>query len=372
MASLQIRNGTYYAVFSISGRKKWKKIGKCQPAQAKRIKHQMEIEFLNNNFGIFDVKPIAFAEFVPIYLEKIKTTKAERTVKTEAVLLKNLTTFFGDQRLMTINKGDIENYRDQRVEQVKDRTVNLELTALSCLFKKAIEMKYLAKLPWEKSLKVKVRDQIEIQPLTVEEIDRLKAICSPWLYPFVVLELHSGMRKSEALWLEWDQVDFNRRVIKLYNKPGFKLKNLKRRDIPIDDDLLEVLQHHFQYYPKLNATKRDATAYLPRQEHQKRWVFCHLDGSRVQDIKTAFKNACKKAELEGTRIHDLRHTFASHLVMQGVSMKAVQELLGHQSIKITMDIYAHLEPEHIMASVNRLPYRSVRESKVIQFPVEKI
>jgi len=57
--------------------------------------------------------------------------------------------------------------------------------------------------------------------------------------------------------------------------------------------------------------------------------------------------------------------------MEGVSLKAIQELLGHRSINITMDIYGHMTPEHIRASVNRLPYRNIKESKVIPFPMER-
>jgi site-specific recombinase XerD len=70
-------------------------------------------------------------------------------------------------------------------------------------------------------------------------------------------------------------------------------------------------------------------------------------------------------ESENISPHVLRHTFASHLIMAGVNLKAVQTLLGHKSIKITMDIYGHLTPEHLEASINRLPYRRKAHGKVI-------
>jgi len=372
MASLQNKKGVWYGIISLRRRrKKWVKIGRCSKTLAEKILTKMEYDIISGNFGLLVIKPIGFADFAPIYLEKIQKTKAPKSCLNERGFLKNLTAYFGNKNLASITKEDVENYRDLRLDKVKSRTVNLELIALSSLLKKAIEMKHLEKLPWNKIPMVKVRDARGTNFLSVEQVNRLKEASSPWLYPFVCLALHSGMRLNEMLWLEWSQIDFERRVIRLQNKPGFTIKNLRPREIPIDDDLYEVLQHHFAFYPRINALKKNAQAYSPRQERQQHWVFCHRDGSRLKNFKTSFRNALQRAGIQGIRKHDLRHTFASHLTMEGVSLKAIQETLGHKSINITMDIYGHLTPEHIRASVNRLPYRSLRESKVIPFPLEK-
>lgn len=76
-------------------------------------------------------------------------------------------------------------------------------------------------------------------------------------------------------------------------------------------------------------------------------------GKAVQDIRTGFIGACKRAGIENFRFHDLRHTFASQLVMKGANLKEVQELLGHKDIKMTMR-YAHLSQESKKKAVNLL------------------
>jgi len=83
------------------------------------------------------------------------------------------------------------------------------------------------------------------------------------------------------------------------------------------------------------------------------WVFCKKNGERYGNVRKAFEGARKRAGIVDFRFHDLRHTFASHLVMSGVDLKTVQELLGHKSFEMTLR-YAHLSPEHKKAALDIL------------------
>jgi len=83
------------------------------------------------------------------------------------------------------------------------------------------------------------------------------------------------------------------------------------------------------------------------------YVFSNEEGEPYGDIKRSFSTALKRAGIENFRFHDLRHTFASHLVMSGVDLKTVQELMGHKTINMTLR-YAHLSPDHKRKAVENL------------------
>ncbi|MFH1116796.1 MAG: site-specific integrase [Pseudomonadota bacterium] len=84
------------------------------------------------------------------------------------------------------------------------------------------------------------------------------------------------------------------------------------------------------------------------------------DGEKYQKMRTGFRNAVKRSRIPHVRFHDLRHTFASHLVMGGVDIRTVQELLGHRDIRMTMR-YSHMAPDHMRKAVSVLDYESEQE-----------
>jgi len=84
-----------------------------------------------------------------------------------------------------------------------------------------------------------------------------------------------------------------------------------------------------------------------------KYVFSNRDGHPFKDIKKGFSSDLKRAGIKDFRFHDLRHTFGSHLVMQGVGLRTVQQLMGHKEIRMTMH-YSHLSPEYVQKAVKRL------------------
>lgn len=144
------------------------------------------------------------------------------------------------------------------------------------------------------------------------------------LLPAVILSLNTGLRKGELFTLEWGDIDLERRVLEVRSANA---KNGKSRFVPLNDRAMEALEKW-----KSQTSARGLIFPSPRT------------GEKMVDCDKAWALALKKAQIENFRWHDMRHDFASKLVMAGVDLNTVRELLGHADIKMTLR-YAHLAPE---------------------------
>jgi integrase len=172
--------------------------------------------------------------------------------------------------------------------------------------------------------KVKKPEQANgrVRYLSEDEIKRLYECCkNKRLKLFITIALNTGMRKSEILGLKWSDVDLDNGFIHLEDS-----KSGERADIYI------------------NQTVKDALKYYPRESEE---IF------GVKDVKKSFHNLLEKAGITNFHIHDLRHTFASHLVMKGVPLATVKELLRHKDLSMTLR-YAHLSHTHKKDALNSL------------------
>jgi integrase len=139
---------------------------------------------------------------------------------------------------------------------------------------------------------------------------------NPTLLSIVTVALETGLRKGELLGLTWDRVDMARGVIRLeVTKSG------KRREVPMRQSVYASL------------------AGLPAPHEGRVWA--------VGNFRTAFQNAVKAAKPDTLfKFHDCRHPFASWYMMRGGSVTALQQILGHATLQMTMK-YAHLSPGHL-------------------------
>lgn len=142
--------------------------------------------------------------------------------------------------------------------------------------------------------------------------------------PMVLVSILTGMRQGELFGLRWQNVDFDRRVITI---EGDDSKSGQTRHIPMNKECFAVMQQWQSQQPNTVL------------------VFTSDDGQPFNNVKKAWANLLKSAGIESFRWHDLRHHFASRLVMAGADLNTVRELLGHSSIAVTLR-YAHLAHEH--------------------------
>ena len=275
-------------------------------------------------------REMLFRDMAKLYLEEhAKVNK--RSWKTDEERLKRLVERFGDMRLSEITRQDVERLRAVLAQELSHATVNRYMALLKTVYNKAIAWGKTKHNPVQGIKQFKETHRIRF--LTDEEEESLKATFPTNCWPWVEVALHTGMRRAEQFELRWDNINFQTRTLTIMLS-----KHGEIRHIPMNDRVMEILR---SLPSRLNSP----------------WVFTSSNGETPMDannfVRRIFMPALRKAEIQDFRWHDLRHTFASRLVMDGTDLRTVQELMGHKTIAMTTK-YAHLSPGHQMDAVQRL------------------
>jgi len=270
------------------------------------------------------------------YIQIHKNQSSFKTVKQH--LIRQIQEYFKDgQLLIGITYQELMKYR-AHMEQTPNKygkprkasTINRTLSCLRHMFTMAVEWDMLRESPFNKGRRLNLKENNTIlRFLSEDEITRLLAECTGnqgYLHDIVTCAINTGMRKTELLTLEWDQV----RNGQLY----LVGKGEKPREVPINEDLEQLFK-----------------GIRKRQGLSSKYVFTRQGKPIVTSIDGAFRALLKRAGIEKFRFHDLRHTFSSHFVMRGGDLKSLQEILGHSDIATTMR-YAHLSKAHKAKAIN--------------------
>jgi integrase len=317
----------WYINYRVNGQQFKRRIGPNKKL-AEQVLMDIEVKKAKKDFlGIHEAKKILFEDALTEYLNWAQVSKAPNTYTMNRFYAAHLRETFRGY-LSALTAKQVEDYKVKRRAEVSPATVNRELALIKHLCTKAVEWGYLKANPLS-AVRLLKEPPGRLRYLTHQEMETLINACSPHLRPIVVTALHTGMRKSEILGLTWQAVDFGAKTIAVR-----QTKNNEPRMIPMNQTLYAELWQ------------------LPRRLHSS-FVFCHENGERYDEVKRSFKSACQKAGISDFHFHDLRHTFASHLVMNGFNLKTVQYLLGHKDIRMTLR-YAHLSGEHLHAAVGTL------------------
>ena len=237
-----------------------------------------------------------------------------------------------------LNPQWIESVKSAYALTVEQATVDRKLEVLRAMFNWAIEGNLIPGPSPMKGIKLFKPNNELVRYLGNDEYGALLEAAGHerWhVRPVIELAANTALRKQNVLRLRWDECDFNTGVIRVT-----KTKAKKTVTIPMTDAALDVLNRI-----------RDKTG-------KYEYVFCHLEGPQegqpIGDMKKSWKSTLKAAGINRPfRFHDLRHSCASQLVMNGASLLAVKEILGHESLKTTMR-YAHLSPDYIAQEVKVL------------------
>ncbi len=278
-------------------------------------------------------------------IDRYKNDYLKRHPKREADILQKLEWWkkqIGYKTLADISKSVIIEQRDKLAntpkkngEDRKPATVNRFMTALSHAFTIAInEWEWIEDHPMRKISKLQ-EPRGRVRFLDNEERKRLLDACqqsrSPHLYLIVVIALSTGARQGEILGIKWQDVDFERRIITLHYT-----KNGERRILPISNHVLPLLKSHYE-----------------ARSHHSNYVFPSPHHDRPLCIRMTWENAVEKAGIKDFRFHDLRHSAASYLAMNGATTSEIAEVLGHKTLAMVKR-YAHLSEAHTSSVVERM------------------
>jgi integrase len=272
---------------------------------------------------------------------------------------------FADLKLSEITAWAVEKWRTRRLKAgANEVTTNTHLRLLKAALGRATAWKLVAAHPCGSVKPITTDNTGRVRYLTPDEETRLRAALAArdttrharrdaanvwrlargypaWpthgrypdhLTPIVLVALNTGLRRGEILGLRGADLDLVRAQLTVR---GTGAKSGQTRYVPLNQEALDALRAWPTADPKA-------------------YVFAgRTAGEPLDGIKTAWLGVAKAAKLKEFTFHDLRHTFASKLVMRGVDLNTVRELLGHADITMTLR-YAHLAPAHNAAAVAKL------------------
>lgn len=336
------RGKTYWITYTdASGKRRWESSKSQYYAAADKLLAIRKTETAKGKLPEILAKRerTPFSELAEKYIEFCAHQKNSRD---KSNIVNNfLVPFFGKKDISSIKISEFEAFYSKQLGRVSTSTANRRIATLKNMITKAADWGLASENTLKAVRKIKLHSEKEtwrLRYLSHDEATELLNACSGDLRDIVVMALTTGMRRGEILDLQWKYVRLD--------IGGFiyvvKSKGAESRQVPISPELLDMLTRR-------NVGIEDDTEYVFPSP---------VSGGRRESVpggsSTGFGAACKMAGIEDFRFHDLRHTFASWLVMAGVDLTTVSRLMGHKSLAMTLR-YSHLAPGHLHSAVKTIP-----------------
>jgi integrase len=265
-------------------------------------------------------------EFIQEHLLVSQTDTSKDWHYTKSCLLKLFLDYVSELGLTYLDEVELshlEQYKSRLMKSGKPKTAKNHLSIISSMFSHAIELGYIHKNPArnKKLMRFSQIQKNKVRFLSKDEIKLiLNAVKDTFLYELVLCGIYTGMRRGELVNLEYEDVDYKRRLIYVRNKEGFQTKSRKERVLPM----------HKKLFKLFNNKKK---GYCFTRNH---------DAGLNKDVVTrTFTDIVHKLELNDVTLHTLRHSFISHSLMSGVSIWEVAQWVGHSTTHMT-ELYGHL------------------------------
>ena len=261
------------------------------------------------------------------YEERAQFSATKANAKHHDARLKK---YFSSRFVAQITRGLVDGYiRKCRDAGRSDGTTRRELAHLTAALNHAHAEGRLTHVP---KFKLPAAPAPRERVLNSEEITKLLDACTtPHVRNFVILMLNTGQRPGAIENLRWEQVDFEERILH-FEKDGKRQTNKRVRPLPMNDEIYTLL--------------------VELEESAETDFILEFNGQHAGCVKRAFARACKKAGLEDVSRYTLRHTYGTHLYLQGIHEKTIADLMGHTSAQTTSKHYLKSNMDILRNTVN--------------------
>jgi integrase len=294
---------------------------------------------------------VTFADFLDVFYEKKTHEITESTLYAYKVYIKQLKDFFKKKKLKDMTTEDINAfYTKLRKRNLKDTTIKHYNEVIKPTFKLAIKRKLITENPCDYLPPLK-RSNYRAKYYNKEEIELLLEKMKGSRYELIVnIAAYYGFRKSEILGLKWDAIDFDKKTISVKHK----VIVIKKKIIKSDQLKTHASYRTLPLIPQIEKLllekrkqQREDIEFFGDSYNLENKEYVTVDEMgrimRSDNLSSRFREFLKKHNLKLIRFHDLRHSCASLLIANGVSLKQIQEWLGHSNFATTANIYSHLD-----------------------------
>lgn len=319
--------------------------------EAQKIQREL-LSSLDNGTYVKKVKQ-TFSEFILQWLEDDIKINCESTTyeSYKQTINKHVVPYFKNKELQELKPIDLQQFYKSLLDKgLSANTVKHHHANIHKCLKYALRMGIVSRNISEAAILPKV-EKFEANFYDGKKIEKLlKAVEGTYIEVPATITIALGLRRGEVLGLKWDYVNLEAKEIYIYNNRVRSGKNIidktpktksSRRTLIIPDYLVDYLK-------SVQLKQKQNKDWFFKDSYQDNgYVCCNSDGTPlgVTYISRAFKEVLEVNGLPHIRFHDLRHSNASYLLKQGVTIKQIQEWLGHSNPSITIGLYAHTDAE---------------------------
>lgn len=362
--SIQIKNGKYYAVINtyVNGKRKpkWIATGLTVKGSNKRkaeaFLRQKLIDLESDEKTTSS--DILFTDYLEKWLKNQKISISEITFNGyEWISDRHIIPYFKERgtKLNKLSKDDIQEYINYKFEHgrldgkggLSPKSIKEQKNIIQSVLNSAVEDGLIYKNPCQ-NIKIPAATKKDPKFYNKKQLCTLfDAIKNEPLFPFLYITSVLGLRRSEALGLKWDCIDFERKMITIQHTVVKYRKTVSK-------DITKTKTSHRSYpmSPKIEKLLKDLkkeenknSAIFKKEYIKNNYIFKWPNGEPYSPdfVTDKFGKLLKKYNLPHIRLHDLRHSCASVMLENDYQLKDIQEWLGHADIQTTANIYSHID-----------------------------